>query len=106
MTVPFGAVIENGRATSIIIVDDNLDNGYEGPDGSNGKYKVEVDKYNKIVTVGCDASASWSTIVGYAMEELETMGYEFQDWNEGTKALTVTNANGGSIVFTVNIYAL
>ena len=31
----FGAVIENGRATSIIIVDDNLDNGYEGPDGSN-----------------------------------------------------------------------
>ena len=102
----FGAVIENGRATSIIIVDDNLDTGYEGPDGSNGKYKVEVDKYNKIVTVGCDASASWSTIVGYAMEELETMGYEFQDWNEGTKALTVTNANGGSIVFTVDIYAL
>ena len=102
----FGAVIENGRATSIIIVDDNLDTGYEGPDGSNGKYKVEVDKYNKIVTVGCDASASWSTIVGYAMEELETMGYEFQDWNEGTKALTVTNANGGSIVFTVDIYVL
>ena len=102
----FNAVIENGRITSVIIYDRTGTNPGEGPDGSTGKYKVEVDKYAQTVKVGCDASASWSTIANYAMSELETMGYEFQAWDESTQKLTVTNANGGSVDFTVSCYVL
>ena len=102
----FNAVIENGRITSVVIYDRTGTNPGEGPDGSTGKYKVEVDKYAQTVKVGCDASASWSTIANYAMSELETMGYEFQAWDESTQKLTVTNANGGSVDFTVSCYVL
>ena len=102
----FNAVIENGRITSVVIFDYVGDYDGQGPNGSTGKYKVEVDKYSQTVKVGCDASTSWNTIVDYAMEELETMGYEFQSWNDSAKKLTVTNANGGSVDFTVSCYVL
>ena len=102
----FNAVIENGRITSVVIYDRTGTNPGQGPDGSTGKYKVDVDKYSQTVKVGCDASTTWNTIVDYAMNELETMGYEFQKWDDTAKKLTVTNANGGSVDFTVSCYVL
>ena len=39
-TYEFYAVIEDGRATSVIIVDGNKDNDYEGPDGGSSDANV------------------------------------------------------------------
>ena len=45
---------------------------------------------------------TWDEIAEYAMEALNAkFGYEFSDWDSSTQKLTVTNANGGPIEFTV-----
>ena len=51
-TYKFYAVIEDGRATSVIIVDSNKDNDYEGPDSSNSADVVKLSNQNNAKDVG------------------------------------------------------
>ena len=107
-TYEFYAVIEDGRATSVIIVDGNKDNDYEGPDGSTGKYTAEVNyAENRVYVYGSETlvpTAEQSNAIFQIMKEtLEKEGYSYVKWGgtEGSSAwkMTVTNSNGASVEF-------
>ena len=99
----FDAVIENGIAKVVVIVDKTGDNSYVGPNGSTTtKVEVTVSVVEKKVNVASsDANITWTAIAEHALDKLTDMGYAFKDWNGSSKTLTVTNANGESVAFTV-----
>ena len=104
----FHAVIENGRATSVIIDDHTQDTDYQGPDGSTGKYTAEVNyAENRVYVYGSETlvpTAEQSNAIFQIMKEtLEKEGYSYVKWGgtEGSSAwkMTVTNSNGASVEF-------
>ena len=100
----FDAVIENGSAKVVVIVDKTGDNSYVGPNGSGSTTKVEVTVSvveKKVNVASSDANITWTAIAEHALDKLTDMGYAFKDWNGSSKTLTVTNANGESVAFTV-----
>ena len=100
----FDAVIENGIAKVVVIVDKTGDNSYVGPNGSGSTTKVEVTVSvveKKVNVASSDANITWTAIAEHALDKLTDMGYAFKDWNGSSKTLTVTNANGESVAFTV-----
>ena len=106
----FNAVIENGKATSVIIIDKTDDDNYTGPSGStNDKYEARVSYADNMVYVTGPAPAGdWTpelvnNIFTSMKAALEAEGYAYVSWGgTATWQMTVTNANGASVVFTAN----
>ena len=100
----FAAVIEKGVATIVVIEDSGKDNNYNKPDGNGSTAKVEVTVSvveKKVNVASSDANITWTAIAEHALDKLTDMGYAFKDWDGNNKTLTVTNANGESVAFTV-----
>ena len=106
----FNAVIENGRATSVIIIDNRNDGGYEGPNGStNDKYEAKVSYAdNTVYITGPAPAGNWTSelvnnIFTTMKAALEAEGYAYVSWGgTATWKMTVTNANGAPVEFTAH----
>ena len=100
----FDAVIENGIATVVVIIDLGSDGGYTGPTGStNSDYTAVVDKATLKVTVTYTGTYDEDQALVAAVEALEAAGYELASWDKtgSPYKAVVTNANGGSTTFEV-----
>ena len=98
------AVMKDGVVTSVIIVDTENHKGtaIDGKPSGTSDYVAKIDKLNnKVVCTGSDDTADNDKLGTAALEALEAAGYEFVSWDASTKTMTVTNGNGGNIVFNV-----
>ena len=106
----FNAVIEEGKATSVIIIDRGNDDDYTGPSGNpNDEYKAQVSYAdNTVYITGPAPAGNWTSelvnnIFTSMKAALEAEGYAYVSWGgTATWQMKVTNANGAEVTFTAH----